>query len=110
MGASAAPVMDAYEAPVHELAEGLSDDDLYPRDEEHRYRIYGVIGHQRSILAATPDAGGVGVALITIHEDQKSVGRTLADLGRIGVLDTMPNGRPSAKGEWVVLPYDRRTT
>lgn len=82
-------------------------DDIYPRDAENRYRIYAVVGDDRKILATAPDSGGVGAALITIHEDQKSIGRRLADLGRIGVLDTMPGGNISPRGEWIVQPYDR---
>jgi hypothetical protein len=82
-------------------------DDLYPRDLENRYRIYGVVGREQTILATTDSAQGIGLALVTIHEDQKSIGRRLADLGRIGVLDVMPNGAPSPTGEWIVTPYNR---
>lgn len=79
-------------------------DDLWPRDEEHRYRIYARRGDELHILAACPTAGGIGEALIAFHEDQKESGARLADLGVIGVLDVMTD-RPT--GEWVVLPWQR---
>lgn len=82
-------------------------DDVYPRDAEHRFRVYAIVGGDRDVIACARDAGGVGMALVTIHEDQKSIGRRLADLGRIGVLDVMPGGVSSPRGEWVVQPYDR---
>lgn len=78
-------------------------DDLYPRDETERYRLYAVRGDEREILATAPDAGGIGQALITNHEDCKEVGMRLSDLGMIGILDTV-------EGEWVLLPYTRETT
>lgn len=85
-----------------------SIEDLWPRTPEFRYRIYAIVGGDREILATSPTACGVGMALITIHEDQKAIGRRLADLGRIGVLDVLPGGKQSPRGEWVVQPYDRR--
>lgn len=86
----------------------LTVDDLWPRDLENRYRIYAIVGDDRTVIAAAPDAGGVGMALITLHEDQKTIGRRLADLGRIGVMDMCPGGVIGPKGEWIVQPYDRR--
>jgi len=79
----------------------MTIDDLYPRDERERYRIYAVRGDEREILATAADAGGVGQALITMHEDCKEVDMRLADLGTIGVLDAV-------EGEWVVLPWGRK--
>lgn len=88
----------------------MTEDELYPRDLENRYRIYAIVGHARRILATTSTAGGVGEALVQLHEDQRSLEppRRLADLGRIGVLDVLPDGEPHPKGEWIVMPYDRR--
>lgn len=91
----------------------IDPDDLWPRDMRHRYRIYAVRGtgtHQeREVIAAAADAGGIGQALVTLNEEQKALGRgrRLYDLGRIGVLDVMPDGLPSPAGEWIVLPWDR---
>lgn len=85
----------------------LTDDDLYPRDELHRWRIYAVTGDERRVLATSPTAAGIGVALVTMHEDARSAGRRLVDEGRIGVLDCLPGGKPSPTGEWLVSPYDR---
>lgn len=78
-------------------------DTLYPRDAEHRYRVYARRGKELEVLACAPDAGGVGQILVTFHEDQKREGRRLADLGVIGVLDVL-------NSEWVVLPWERGRT
>lgn len=86
----------------------MSIDDLWPRDPEHRYRIYAVVGDERTVLAAASTPQGVGLALVTLHEDEVLIGRRLSDLGRIGVLDTMPGGQPGLDGDWIVLPYERR--
>ena len=83
-------------------------DDIYPRVEEERYRLYAVIGHERRILATAPSGAAIGLAIVTLHEDARSIGRRLADLGRIGILDVMPDGQPSVRGEWIVQPWDRR--
>lgn len=83
-------------------------DDLYPRDDEHRFRLYAVVGDERDVLATAADMAAIGVAMGTIHEDMKAIGRRLCDYGRIGVLDTMPDGRPHPTGEWIVQPWDRR--
>lgn len=88
---------------VHEL----DVDVLYPRDAAHRYRIYGRVGDRLDVLAATDSAGGIGEALVQIHADQKEVGRRLADLGTIGVLDVLPDGPGHPNGEWIVLPWER---
>lgn len=89
-------------------ARPIGIDEIYPRDLENRYRIYAVIGSSRTVLATTDSPGGVGTALIQLHEDQKELGRALSDHGRIGVLDVMPDGKPHPRGEWIVLPWDRR--
>lgn len=84
-------------------------DELWPRDAEHRFRIYAVVGDERTVLAATGTAGGIGEALVTLNEDQHAIGRRLVDLGRIAVLDVLPTDRKyRATGEWIVSPYDRR--
>lgn len=86
---------------------GILIDTIYPRDADHRYRLYAVLGDERRVLAAAPDAGSLGLMIVTLHEDAKTAGRRLADEGRIGVLDTMPGGKLSPTGEWVIQPYDR---
>jgi hypothetical protein len=80
----------------------IDSDDLWPRDEQHRYRVYGVIGDDRGVLACAATPGGIGVAIVQLHEDCKAAGMRLADCGKIGVLDAVA-------GEWLVLPYDRAT-
>lgn len=78
----------------------ITVDDLWPRDADHRYRVYGRRGEDLHVLAACADAGGIGLILVTLHNDQKQVGARLADLGQIGVLDTIEN-------DWIVLPWNR---
>lgn len=89
----------------------IDHDDLWPRDAEHRYRIYAIRGAGRSatdreVLCATATPEGIGAALVQLHEDEKAAGRRLADRGRIGVLDVL--GGEGAAGDWIVLPWDRR--
>jgi hypothetical protein len=93
----------------HEARPSFTDtDDLWPRVPEFRYRLVAVIGDTRHVLAAAPDGAGIGQAIVTLHEDAKSVGRRLCDEGRIGVLDVLPDEPGHPDGEWIVLPYDRR--
>lgn len=82
----------------------IDTDVLYPRDAEHRFRLYGRIGDSLNVLATTDSPAGIGTAIVQIHDDQKEAGRRLADLGTIGVLDVMAGG---PRGEWVVLPWER---
>lgn len=82
---------------------GIDVDDLWPRDEEHRYRLYARVGRRLDVLAASDSTAGIGLAISTIHDDQKQAGRRLADLGQIGVMDVLAG----ARGEWIVLPFNR---
>jgi hypothetical protein len=79
-------------------------DQLWPRDEDHRYRLYARRGTDLHVLAASPSAGGIGEAIVALHEDEKTVGRRFADLGVFGVLDVLAGG---PTGEWIVLPWER---
>lgn len=81
-------------------------DAIYPRDREHRYRVYTVNDNELEVIACAETAGGVGQALVTIHEDMKEQGMRLADLGCIGVLDVLGGDPPT--GEWIVLPWQKR--
>lgn len=77
------------------------------RRPEERYGIYtrsweGTL----ALLATTPDAGGIGVALTTLDEDQRDVsgpGASLNDLGQIGIHDGL-------EGRWIVSPFPRKAT
>lgn len=92
----------------------MKPDELWPRVPEYRYRVYAVRSGGRTsraleemeVLAAAPDAGGLGQAILTLHEDEKAAGRKLSDRGRIGVLDVLAG----PKGEWIVLPWDRHNS
>lgn len=82
----------------------LTLDEVYPRDEEHRYRLYARTGRRDlTVLAAASSPAAIGVAIATLHEDQRSVGRRLADLGQIGILDVLAG----PKGDWILLPFGR---
>lgn len=84
----------------------MKTDDLWPRDLAHRYRVYTLRGEDLHVICACPEPGGIGNAIVAFHDDQKRVGRTLGDLGRLGVMDVCPNGEPSETGEWVINPFD----
>lgn len=81
----------------------IDHEDLWPRDEEHRYRIYAVRGdvQEMEVIAATSTPGGVGLALVTLHKELKLVGSRLSDLGQIGVLDVIER-------DWIILPFPRK--
>lgn len=79
----------------------ITHDDLWPRDAEHRYRLYVVRDDEREVLAASPTMEGIGLAIRTIHDDCKEVDMRLFDLGKIGVLDAVAH-------EWILLPWSRR--
>lgn len=85
----------------------IADDDLWPRDAEHRYRLYAVRGEEREVLGATDSAGGIGEMIVALDADEGERGRKLYDRGRLGILDVLPDGKPSPAGEWLILPWDR---
>jgi len=92
-------------------------DDLYPRDEQHRFRLYCLTdcaacdgtgkndenrcpycrgeGKERHVLAAAPDAEGLGVALVTLGREGE------LEECAVGVLDVL--GEPGAK--WILKPW-----
>jgi len=80
----------------------LTTDDIWPRDEEHRYRLY-VFEYEKDhvaeakILAAGPSLASVGEAFGRLLEE-----REFHPLDRIGVLDT---GATATPGVWVMNPY-----
>lgn len=87
----------------------LTEDDVWPRVPEYRYRLYARRGLRLEVLAAAPDPGGIGAAIVQLHEDEKAArpGGRLADRGVIGVLDVLPDRPSTAEGEWIVLPWQR---
>lgn len=94
---------------THEI--DIDNDALWPREPRYRYRIYAVVGQDLRVLCATATPAGIGAALVEMHKDAKSVGQRLADEGRIGVLDVMAEESHGerAHGDWIVLPWDRRS-
>lgn len=85
----------------------IEHDVLWPRDAEHRYRIYARLGDELTVLAACPEPGGIGEAIVQLHADFRDNGRDFGDVGRIGVLDVMPDGEPHPKGTWIIPLWDR---
>lgn len=86
----------------------LTHNDLWPRDNpEYKYRIYRLYLGELEVLAACPDAAGIGVALVTMDDDLKQCDppQRLADAGTIGVLDVMPDGKNGVPGEWIIKPF-----
>jgi hypothetical protein len=83
----------------------LPTDELYPRDEAHRLRVYARQGDDLRVLACC-DVDSLGATLLQLDEDERERGERLVDLGAIGVLDAV-------EGRWLVLPWHRpegRTT
>lgn len=76
----------------------LSTDDVWPRDEAHRFRLYNLVGGSLVTIAAAGDAGGLGQALVTMHREGELRGRT-------GVLDVL--GGSEGKGVWVINPFEK---
>lgn len=87
----------------------IDQDDVWPVDEEHRYRLYARRGDRDlDVLAAASSMEAIGLAIKTLHEDERDRGRRLCDLGVIGILDTMPDrDPPGPTGEWIVPPWQR---
>lgn len=79
----------------------IDHDLIYPRDDDHRFRIYARQGDKLDVLAVARDASSVGSAIFQLHDDQKENGETLGDLGALGVYDAVDR-------EWIVLPWHRR--
>lgn len=96
--AARAHVLDDY---VDEVVETIREPGY---DPERRYRIV-VVNRNDGIeeLASAPDGAGVGVALITLHDELREAdGRSLYELGRIGVRDSLEH-------KWIILPWTRRS-
>lgn len=78
----------------------IDHDEIYPRDELHRFRLYGRRARGLSVLVAAPSLEAIGTAIGQLHEDQKEAGLKLGDLGATGILDVV-------EGEWIVNPWPR---
>jgi hypothetical protein len=82
----------------HDDANAITSDELWPRDADHRYRLYFLQGQELGVArAAAPDIAGLGQALQTWHEE----GDTPAERGLVGILDAV-------EGKWVVKPWAAR--
>lgn len=95
---------------AHGKVTSMETIDPYPRDDpDYRYRLVAVVGgaEKPHTLAAAPDAGGLGAAIVQLHEDAREAGQKLYDAGKIGILDAMPDGKPHPTGAWIILPWQR---
>lgn len=71
-------------------------DDIVERGEgDHRYRIYRLREGELQLVATAPNAGGMGLGLVTLHAE----GEFEID-DSVGVLDTLED-----PGHWVVSPF-----
>lgn len=78
----------------------IAIDDLYPRDEAHRWRIYVRRGAELDVVAATDSPAGIGEALVHLDLDEREIGQRLSDRGAVGVLDAVER-------TWLVSPWHR---
>jgi hypothetical protein len=91
---------------MSQIAFKLTTDDIWPRDDENRFRLYTLLGSDLEIVASAPDLESIGVAFgMLLGEGQFEKDST------IGVLDTGegPAGRkPFHRGTWLLNPYPTR--
>ena len=75
----------------------MRTDEVWPRDEEHRFRLYARRGEVLRIVAAGPSLESVGVAFAqAIWEEEFSREDS------VGVLDVRPH---LESGSWLVSPF-----
>lgn len=77
-----------------------SADVFYPRDEDHRYRIYRLRHNFLKVMCTTPTSEGIGLALVTLAGEDEF---TTSDA--IGVLDVMAHPEEPGTGKWIINPY-----
>lgn len=71
-------------------------DEDFPRGfGPYRYRIYRLRAGELELVAAAPDAGSMGVALVNLYQDGEFVGDD-----SVGCLDTATD-----PGHWIVSPF-----
>ena len=84
------------------MTDVIDHDLIYPRDDLHRFRLYGRTTAGLTVLAAAPDLSSVGVAIGQIHADIAAEGETLGDLGQTGIYNAIDR-------KWIVSPFTRST-
>lgn len=52
----------------------IPSDDIYPRDADHRYRLYALENDQPVVRACASDPGGIGAAIVQLGEDRREAG------------------------------------
>ena len=84
------------------IAFKLTTDDIWPRDDENRFRLYSLLGSDLEIVASAPDLESIGQAFgALLGEGQFEKDMT------IGVLDT-DGGEGFHSGTWLLNPYPTR--
>jgi hypothetical protein len=73
---------------------------LWPRNEEHRFRIYRLADEEPVCIATAPDESSVGLAIVTIAREGQFANCNF------GLLDT--HGTDEKPGEWLIKPWDQR--
>lgn len=73
--------------------------DVYPHDEQNRYRLVAWNDPDLRVLATAPDSGGLGAMIVQLDQDEnEATGGYLGDLGSIGILDVVD-------GRWIIKPW-----
>lgn len=88
-----------YEPPAIPIRVGHEKDRRYdehvPRGGENLFRIYRLRAGELELVATAPDAGGMGLALVTLAQE----GEFIVD-DAVGVLKT-----DTDPGRWIVNPF-----
>src|SRR3990172_6338070 len=83
----------------HAEREDLPWEDVAPRDERNRFRIYRVKdGGEPELVATAATPGAVGLALVTLGREGEF------DDQAVGVLDALADPE-KATGSWVLTPW-----
>ena len=83
----------------------IDHDEIWPRCDEYRYRLYARQVNRLSVLAAAPTMEGIGTAIAQLDADATAADRLLSDEGRIGIFDCRPD-QPT--GRWIVPPWSAK--
>jgi hypothetical protein len=98
--AKSTPYGTKFEAPPEPVQQKKHDrryDEAYPRGVgPYRYRIYRLRAGELELIAAAPDAAGLGIGVVRLYEE----GEFITD-DSVGLLDTAED-----PGKWVVNPWN----
>jgi hypothetical protein len=80
----------------------VTTDEMWPRDEEHRFRLYAARGEVLRIVAASPDLEGVGSAFARLVAEEEFEAED-----SVGVMDSLAHP-VERRGTWLVNPFASR--